>query len=168
MPLDGDNPTRVVSIRKLRWTDRRGAFRSSCGAVRVVRRDDPWVPSAPVLEGGGGMQFIEDGFVLSRSFALSSQLCCVDEVPTWSRWEVQAFANLCAKPARRRSGVVQGWKLPRMQRLRDQRSACMDELQMLGRKYVWMWVCVVYLLLRNTCSNFTVLIIYTFVCINVH
>lgn len=82
-PRTGDNPsTRVVSIRKLRWTDRRGAFRSSCGAVRVVRRDDPWVPSAPGVSNGGGMQLIEeDGFVLSRSFAVA----CGWSSPTWSR-----------------------------------------------------------------------------------
>lgn len=62
---DGDNPNRVVRIRKLRWTNRRGAFRSSRGAVRLVRHDDPWVPSAPVLE-VGGMQLIEDGVVRSH------------------------------------------------------------------------------------------------------
>lgn len=47
--------------------------------MRVVRRDDPWVPSAPVLE--GGMQFIED---VSCSLALSRyRLNCV----AWMKYQ---------------------------------------------------------------------------------
>lgn len=70
---------------------------------------------------------------LSLIRVIVSQLCCVDEVDE-KYTGVRKSLRQTSKKKKRRSA---GWKLPRLVRLHDQRSACMDELQMLGRIYMY-------------------------------